>query len=92
MNVLVLLWPLGEDGPDAHNRGIHLDDELARRMRKDEHRGRGEQALQGREGVLGLRGPGGGTEGRRQGGEGGCDPAEASDEPAVEIGEPKEAP
>ena len=92
MNVLVLLRPLGEDGPDANIRGINLNYELMRGLRKDEHQGQGKQALEGRDCVLGLRGPGEGTEGRRQGGEWGCDPTETSDEATVEIGESEEAP
>ena len=63
MDVLILFRPLGEDGPDAYIRCVHLHDELVRGLGKDEHRGRGEQALQDREGVLGLWGPGEGTEG-----------------------------
>ena len=34
MDLLVLLRPLGEDGPDANIRGIHLNDEPARGLRK----------------------------------------------------------
>ena len=92
MDMLILFRPLGEDGPDAYIRCVHLHDELMRGLGKDEHRGRGEQALQGREGVLGLRGPGEGTEDICQGGEGGRDPAESSDKPTVKIGESEEAP
>ena len=63
VDVLVLFQPLGEDGPDANIRGVNLNYELTRRLRKDEHRGK--QALEGRECVLGLRGPGeGSTSGR----------------------------
>ena len=64
VDVLVLLRPLGEDGPETYIRCVHLHDELARGLGKDEHRGRGEQALKDRECVLGLRGPGEGTEDR----------------------------
>ena len=37
--VLVQLRPLGKNGPDANIRCVHLNDELARGLRKDEHRG-----------------------------------------------------
>ena len=38
VDLLVLLRLLRKDGPDAHIRGVHLHDELARGQRKDEHR------------------------------------------------------
>ena len=67
VDLLVLLRPLGEDGPDAQIRSVNFHYELPRGLRKHEHRGGREQALEGRECALGLRGPGEGMEG---GGEG----------------------
>ena len=88
VDLLVLRWE--RTAPDANIRGVHLHDELVRGLRKDEHRGRGEQALEGREGALGLRGPGEGTEGRGEGSKRGSDPAEAADEASVKVSKPKE--
>ena len=39
VDVLVLLRPLGEEGPDANIQCVQLNVELARGLRKDEHRG-----------------------------------------------------
>ena len=89
VDLLVLLRPLGEDGPDAHIRGVNFHNELARGLRKHEHRGRREQALEGRECALGLWGPGEGTEG--EGSKWGRDLAEAVNEASVEVHESQEA-
>ena len=59
-------------------------------MRKHEHRGGREQALEGREGELSLWGPGEGTEGGGEGSEWCRDPAEAADEASIEICESQE--
>ena len=87
VDLLVLLRPLREDGPNAHISSVNFHNELARGLRKHEHWGGREQALEGRECALGLRGPGEGTEGGGEGSKWGRDPAEAADEVSVEVRE-----
>ena len=84
VDLLVLLRPLGKDGPDAHIRGVNFHNELTRGLREHEPGGR-EQALEGRECALGLRGPGEGTEGGGEGCKWGRDPTEAANEASIEV-------
>ena len=91
MDLLVLLRPLGEDGPDAQIRGVNFHNELARGLRNHEHRGGREQALEGRECALGLRGPGEGTEGGGEASKWGRDLTEAANEASVGVRKAQEA-
>ena len=89
VDLLVLLHPLRQNGPDARVRSVDLDDELAIGVGEDEHRSRHEQSLEGSKGVLRLGSPDKPGGGGRKRGEGCSDPSEPPDESPIEVCESK---